>query len=728
MLQLSQEPYSSPGPTESQAAGLGATSTPDYNLDLTIESLLSLYPPNESSAGDQRTAIDSSTDPKTELMASDQAMASASGLPAYNPFNFQAGFQSAAMDHHGLRSIRSVGRSQRAPGSHRRTQSLASAPSTPTTSGFPLYPLAESQANIHSSPTISHFPSYLSAESQASVQSAPRTSGPSSHRRARSVAGVQSSPVTSSFPLYPLAESQDGIESVTDIASPSPLRRTQSQATAQSAQSSSRHGSHRRAQSVASLQSAPPTSGFPLFPLSESQATVQNQASTAGPSSHRRTQSLASVQSTASTASPEGDQPITVPLAEITKHISGPDLADGKYTCTFEGCSKKFGRKENIKSHVQTHLNDRQFECSTCLKRFVRQHDLKRHAKIHTGNKPYNCDCGNSFARHDALTRHRQRGMCVGAFDGSVKKSAKRGRPRKHQRPDMDERREKSERTRKKNMSTSSVSLQSAYGGDSPASNMVSSPVDTAMDAAMDTAMDDMVDLSQAIGGYNTTAPSSAPMPTIGQPAVQPQAIPPSASTTDGRSTNGDLAFVDPRMCENMMNLSQAVGDYQISPHTANQHAVKREPGNEYGDSQYAGSQYAGDQYASNQLSVNQGTDAAEPALSPVSLSQPSPIWPQAVMPASSAPNPPSAASDMTSPLTPASDAAFLLADPDNSALADLTDGGSSSGVTVKPEDPNPDYYNGENLDVTENMFNYDEEFDHMFMNPWGGVEPVGTG
>ncbi|KIX00748.1 uncharacterized protein Z518_09813 [Rhinocladiella mackenziei CBS 650.93] len=138
-----------------------------------------------------------------------------------------------------------------------------------------------------------------------------------------------------------------------------------------------------------------------------------------------------------------------ITLDDIAQFIEGPDPADNKWICKYEDCNKRFGRKENIKSHVQTHLGDRQFRCDHCKKCFVRGHDLKRHAKIHTGTKPYPCLCGNSFARHDALTRHRQRGMCIGAFDGVVKKVIKRGRPRKH-RPDMEERLDKANRTRQK--------------------------------------------------------------------------------------------------------------------------------------------------------------------------------------------------------------------------------------------------------------------------------------
>lgn len=131
------------------------------------------------------------------------------------------------------------------------------------------------------------------------------------------------------------------------------------------------------------------------------------------------------------TPQPIGAKTTGISMEEITSFISGPEPSDGKWVCKFPECDKRFGRKENIKSHVQTHLGDRQFQCAVCKKCFVRQHDLKRHSKIHTGIKPYPCLCGNSFARHDALTRHRQRGMCIGAFEGIVKKVAKRGRPRK---------------------------------------------------------------------------------------------------------------------------------------------------------------------------------------------------------------------------------------------------------------------------------------------------------
>lgn len=159
---------------------------------------------------------------------------------------------------------------------------------------------------------------------------------------------------------------------------------------------------------------------------------------------------------------------------EVQSYIQEPTDDEAKWTCLFPQCGKMFGRKENIRSHVQTHLGDRQFKCVHCNKCFVRQHDLKRHSKIHSGVKPYPCVCGNSFARHDALTRHRQRGICNGGFEGIVKKTAKRGRPRK-ERPADDERLNKSAKTRARAQDRSyassvSCTSESSWQGGSPES------------------------------------------------------------------------------------------------------------------------------------------------------------------------------------------------------------------------------------------------------------------
>ncbi|KAI1274514.1 hypothetical protein F5Y07DRAFT_372630 [Xylaria sp. FL0933] len=244
---------------------------------------------------------------------------------------------------------------------------------------------------------------------------------------------------------------------------------------------------------------------------------------------HRRTESAASVASAASIASIDIESTKTttgITLEDIHQYIEGPDPKDNKWICTFEECNKRFGRKENIKSHVQTHLNDRQFQCPVCQKCFVRQHDLKRHAKIHTGIKPYPCLCGNSFARHDALTRHRQRGMCIGAFEGSAPKNAKRGRPRKP-RPEGDERREKAARTRRKNKSISSVSSQGTYSDASAAT----SPEDHNDFDMMDDAMDVSLGGTTMNPSSLQSLSSSAPMPTLAMDETPVSASSPSTAS-----------------------------------------------------------------------------------------------------------------------------------------------------------------------------------------------------
>ncbi|KAI9901987.1 hypothetical protein N3K66_003804 [Trichothecium roseum] len=149
---------------------------------------------------------------------------------------------------------------------------------------------------------------------------------------------------------------------------------------------------------------------------------------------HRRGPSAASVASAASIQHLDMEKAkieTGISADAIEKYIAGPDQVTNKFTCAFSGCNKEFGRKENLKCHIQTHLNDRQYQCPHCTGRFVRQHDLRRHVKTHTQLKPYVCDCSQAFTRQDALTRHQQRQLCIGAKDGIVRTPAKRGRPRK---------------------------------------------------------------------------------------------------------------------------------------------------------------------------------------------------------------------------------------------------------------------------------------------------------
>lgn len=142
---------------------------------------------------------------------------------------------------------------------------------------------------------------------------------------------------------------------------------------------------------------------------------------------------------------------------QVDAFIQGPDSVDGKFTCLYEGCNMKpFARKENIKAHVQTHLNDRKYVCTHCQNRFVRPNDLKRHKVIHEEAKDFVCKCGAAFGRKDALRRHRiRKPFCV---DGDPtlelmrKEEKKRGRPKKIAPTESPERRQRKETVRKQVM------------------------------------------------------------------------------------------------------------------------------------------------------------------------------------------------------------------------------------------------------------------------------------
>ncbi|KAG7664591.1 SWI5 [[Candida] subhashii] len=104
-----------------------------------------------------------------------------------------------------------------------------------------------------------------------------------------------------------------------------------------------------------------------------------------------------------------------LPPGELDNYWIGPD-ENKVYTCTYKNCGKKFTRRYNVRSHIQTHLSDRPFGCMYCPKRFVRQHDLNRHVKGHLEARHCKCDCGKEFARLDALKKHQERNICVGGF------------------------------------------------------------------------------------------------------------------------------------------------------------------------------------------------------------------------------------------------------------------------------------------------------------------------
>ncbi|KAK3377038.1 hypothetical protein B0T24DRAFT_620339 [Lasiosphaeria ovina] len=437
-------------------------------------------------------------------------------------------------------------------------------------------------------------------------------------------------------------------------------------------------------------------------------------------SPHRRTDSLASIASAASIASINIDETKTdtgVTGDDIALYIEGPDAGDGKWVCVYEGCLKRFGRKENIKSHVQTHLNDRQYQCPTCNKCFVRQHDLKRHAKIHTGIKPYPCECGNSFARHDALTRHRQRGMCIGAFDGVVRKVVKRGRPRKL-RPGLDERLEKSERTRRKNnaapassnskhhASTSSISSQSGYSDSSAANSPAAHHAD--LDHDFDGLMDDdafpdmdmmdvaMADLPTAATSITTASPTLDPS-SLGLAGIVSTAPMPSAPAT---STSDD---VDDDILASVLRSASSAEAYVASPsamssysHTSHASAAPHAR-NSTSDADYYDlpSMYTHPTTiapTTTTTTTATATNPASPAKSVASHYTHLPGTPPGLSASSSSPPPPTRDPSSSATTTTTRDAFFDDADADASGISDTSIGlGTTAAAHAADDDEDGD-------------------------------------
>lgn len=120
-----------------------------------------------------------------------------------------------------------------------------------------------------------------------------------------------------------------------------------------------------------------------------------------------------------------------LPPGELDRYWAGPD-EDKQFVCLFDDCGKKFTRRYNVRSHIQTHLSDRPFACSYCPKKFVRQHDLNRHVKGHLETRYCKCPCGKVFARLDALKKHRERNICLGGIERSNEGIRKQKKDTKH--------------------------------------------------------------------------------------------------------------------------------------------------------------------------------------------------------------------------------------------------------------------------------------------------------
>uniref|UniRef100_A0A667YZC3 Transcription factor E4F1 n=1 Tax=Myripristis murdjan TaxID=586833 RepID=A0A667YZC3_9TELE len=78
---------------------------------------------------------------------------------------------------------------------------------------------------------------------------------------------------------------------------------------------------------------------------------------------------------------------------------------EGRYICQL--CEKTFKTSNILRTHMNTHSEQKNFTCDLCGTTFRTKGSLIRHNRRHTDERPYRCNlCGQSFRESGALTRH----------------------------------------------------------------------------------------------------------------------------------------------------------------------------------------------------------------------------------------------------------------------------------------------------------------------------------
>ena len=86
-----------------------------------------------------------------------------------------------------------------------------------------------------------------------------------------------------------------------------------------------------------------------------------------------------------------------------------------KFSCTFNGCTKKFFKHFKLKDHQKTHTDQRDHECQLCDKKFftsthLRRHHLNLHIKLKLRCEFPGCSakCSKDKFRSHVMTKHKE--------------------------------------------------------------------------------------------------------------------------------------------------------------------------------------------------------------------------------------------------------------------------------------------------------------------------------
>lgn len=64
-----------------------------------------------------------------------------------------------------------------------------------------------------------------------------------------------------------------------------------------------------------------------------------------------------------------------------------PSLGEKPFSCSWDGCDKRFARSDELSRHRRTHTGEKKFVCPVCDRRFMRSDHLTKHARRHMTTK-----------------------------------------------------------------------------------------------------------------------------------------------------------------------------------------------------------------------------------------------------------------------------------------------------------------------------------------------------
>ncbi|KAJ3513027.1 hypothetical protein NLJ89_g3181 [Agrocybe chaxingu] len=101
---------------------------------------------------------------------------------------------------------------------------------------------------------------------------------------------------------------------------------------------------------------------------------------------------------------------------KATRRVRVSPLPTGGHPCTFPGCTVVISRANDVKRHLRTHSDEREFECEYegCNYSVKQKSNLTAHVnKVHLNdNRPFSCPvpgCENKFGDPSARSRHKKK-------------------------------------------------------------------------------------------------------------------------------------------------------------------------------------------------------------------------------------------------------------------------------------------------------------------------------